>query len=288
MKKVKQISALVLLSLVLTSVIISRVQANLDRQLQPVIDEIRAEAEVEEPMETDTGIHPPREQAIVIHFIPDDEEAERFIAAAEAEREAIEKVYFEEGSGGPNPVPEVENLETTVYVEYAVETPAPVPTEEIFNDDPEAPRPEIVEEPEPLVIRPQVSKDMSADQAFAEVIAYATNEDGTPRFDLFESMGTRHITGYDCCKQCCGKDPSDPYYGYTASGRYVKQGRTCALNGYAFGTVVYIEGLGFRVVEDRGGMRNGGIDVYCDDHPSCYAVTGDYQVYLVWSPDAKA
>lgn len=93
-----------------------------------------------------------------------------------------------------------------------------------------------------------------------------------------EYLGRYRITGYCTCSQCCGK--SD---GVTASGTTATVGRTCAApKDIPFGTRLWIEGIGERVVEDRGGAVNGKkIDVLCADHPACYAITGWYDVYVV-------
>ena len=89
--------------------------------------------------------------------------------------------------------------------------------------------------------------------------------------------GRYYITGYDICLSCCGKTD-----GITASGAQATVGRTCAMSGVAFGTRVWIDGIGERVVEDRGGGVSGQhIDVLCADHPACYAITGYYDVYFV-------
>lgn len=89
-------------------------------------------------------------------------------------------------------------------------------------------------------------------------------------------LGQFQCYGYDICIQCCGKTD-----GITASGTKATVGRTVASNDFPFGTVLYIEGLGYRTVEDRGGMASGVLDILCEDHPACYAITGVYQVYLV-------
>lgn len=91
-------------------------------------------------------------------------------------------------------------------------------------------------------------------------------------------LGQFKITGYDTCAACCGK--SD---GITASGTQATVGRTCAAaSGLPFGTRLWIEGLGERIVEDRGGAIKGNrIDVLCANHPDCYAVTGIYEVYVL-------
>ena len=91
-------------------------------------------------------------------------------------------------------------------------------------------------------------------------------------------LGRYYITGYDTCSRCCGK--SD---GVTASGTQATIGRTCAASkNLPFGTRLYIDGIGERVVEDRGGgVKGNHIDVLCEDHPACYAITGYYDVYII-------
>ena len=91
-------------------------------------------------------------------------------------------------------------------------------------------------------------------------------------------LGTYWITGYDTCEYCCGKTD-----GITASGTYATVGRTIAASyDIPFGTVLYIDGIGERVVEDRGGaIYDYRIDVLCADHDECYAITGWYDVWMV-------
>lgn len=95
-----------------------------------------------------------------------------------------------------------------------------------------------------------------------------------------EYLGKYKITGYDICISCCGKTD-----GITASGEKAIVGITCAMNNIPFGTVLYIKGIGFRIVQDRGGMKNGVIDVLCNDHPECYSITGTYEVYIINNPE---
>ena len=90
-------------------------------------------------------------------------------------------------------------------------------------------------------------------------------------------LGSYQIYGYDTCVTCCGK--SD---GITASGTVATVGRTCAAPyGLAFGTRLWIDGIGERVVEDRGYLGSTVIDVLCEDHHACYAMTGVYDVYVI-------
>lgn len=91
-------------------------------------------------------------------------------------------------------------------------------------------------------------------------------------------LGLFWITGYDTCVQCCGK--SD---GITASGTYATPGRTVAASSeFDFGTRLWIDGIGERVVEDRGGAIGGGrLDVVCNDHDECYSITGWRDVWMI-------
>lgn len=81
-------------------------------------------------------------------------------------------------------------------------------------------------------------------------------------------LGRYNITGYDLCVKCCGKTD-----GITASGAVATVGRTAAAAGLPFGTRVWIDGIGERTIEDRGGMRGNVIDVLCNDHAECYAIS---------------
>lgn len=73
------------------------------------------------------------------------------------------------------------------------------------------------------------------------------------------------ITAYCDCVKCCEK--SD---GITASGVKAEQGVTVATDkSIPFGTKIYIEGVGERIVQDRGGAIKGNrIDLYFSDHQS--------------------
>lgn len=97
----------------------------------------------------------------------------------------------------------------------------------------------------------------------------------TTSSDKMTSIGRFKITGYDACKKCCGKTD-----GITASGVKATAGRTIAMKGYPFGTKIYIEGLGTYIVEDRG-VGSGVIDVFCNNHTECYAITGYRNAYMV-------
>ena len=82
-------------------------------------------------------------------------------------------------------------------------------------------------------------------------------------------LGSFKCTGYVATGNTC------------ANGNYPTSGYTIASNSLPMGTRVYIEGIGERVVEDTGGMANNVIDVFVDSTSEAYALTGDYEVYVI-------
>ena len=88
-------------------------------------------------------------------------------------------------------------------------------------------------------------------------LAMDSSKSGTPG----QSLGTWTITAYCGCPECCGGWSGSP----TASGAWPTEGWTVACGSLPFGSIVYIEGLGTRCVEDRG-VYGDWIDVYFDDH----------------------
>lgn len=85
-------------------------------------------------------------------------------------------------------------------------------------------------------------------------------ETGSPQMIY---LGAYRITFYDNCPACCGQWA---YMGITNSGAPCQASHTIAC-GYdiPFGTVIYIEGLGTYVCEDRG-VPSGCIDIYVNNH----------------------
>jgi len=78
------------------------------------------------------------------------------------------------------------------------------------------------------------------------------------------SLGEYNVSAYCSCSQCCGK--SD---GITFSGEKAVEGITIAADTrvHSIGTVLYIEGIGERVVQDIGGSIYGNkLDIYFDSH----------------------
>jgi 3D (Asp-Asp-Asp) domain-containing protein len=72
------------------------------------------------------------------------------------------------------------------------------------------------------------------------------------------------VTAYTAGFESTGKSPDHPEYGLTASGKYVKEGTTIACPpSIPFGTEMKIEGVGYRVCQDRGSdIVSGRLDVY--------------------------
>ena len=75
-----------------------------------------------------------------------------------------------------------------------------------------------------------------------------------------EYLGTFEMTAYEWTGNPC------------ANGNYPEVGYTVACNSLPLGTTVYIEGVGYRVVEDRGAEWHGSnwMDLYLGDVDSCY------------------
>ena len=78
-------------------------------------------------------------------------------------------------------------------------------------------------------------------------------------------------TAYCPCEKCCGKWAKNRPSGvvYTASGEVAEEGITIAADWSVLpkGTVVEIDGVGTRIVQDKGGAIKGNrIDIYFQSH----------------------
>lgn len=78
-------------------------------------------------------------------------------------------------------------------------------------------------------------------------------------------------TAYCACEKCCGVWGENRPDGvvYTASGAVAQEGVTIAADWDVLppGTVVFIDGLGERVVQDRGGaIKGNAVDIYFENH----------------------
>ena len=77
-------------------------------------------------------------------------------------------------------------------------------------------------------------------------------------------LGEFEITYYCPCTSCCGKTD-----GITASGTLAQEGITVAADWdiLPLGSKIYIEGIGYRTVEDKGGAIVGqSLDVFVNSH----------------------
>lgn len=79
------------------------------------------------------------------------------------------------------------------------------------------------------------------------------------------SIGTFTAYAYCPCETCCGQWSGGP----TASGVLPEEGRTVAADWDVLpaGTEIYIDGFGWRTVEDTGGaIRGNTIDIFFESH----------------------
>lgn len=106
--------------------------------------------------------------------------------------------------------------------------------------------------------------------AFAVCAWSAKGSEGT-RPPAEPAWAEYEATAYCSCEKCCGTWAENRPDGivYTASGAVAQEGVTIAADWDVLppGTVVYIDGLGERVVQDRGGaIKGNAVDVYFEDH----------------------
>lgn len=143
--------------------------------------------------------------------------------------------------------------------------------------------------PEPEITKGvEVQKDMGSRDVYAYVLSSKPDPEPTPEPQM-EYVGEYMCTAY-CCekyKHICGTGD-----GITASGVEVTPGVTVAADTsvFPFGTVLYIEGVGERVVQDIGGAIKGNrLDVAIDTHENAlrWSGYGEHAVYVVEWGDEK-
>ena len=102
-----------------------------------------------------------------------------------------------------------------------------------------------------------------SNQALYSQLTFAQNDLENLMQNKVAYIGKYKITYYCACKQCCGKTD-----GITASGIKAQEGITVAADtSIPFGTRIYIKGIGWRTVQDRGGNIKGNrLDIYIPSH----------------------
>ena len=101
------------------------------------------------------------------------------------------------------------------------------------------------------VITILITKDKDAEATEVDAIFYTPKVQETE--PVMTKLGEYTITAYCPCETCCGiwakNRPNGIVYG--AAGIELQEGYSVAAPGLPFGTILYIEGLGEYVVEDR-------------------------------------
>lgn len=131
----------------------------------------------------------------------------------------------------------------------------------------------IESEPEPVEDPEEEEIEITEPEPTSEPEEVSVNSDTSEQTYL----GTWTITAYCGCPECCGSWSGSP----TASGAWPLEGWTVACGSLPFGSIVYIEGLGTRCVEDRG-VYGDWIDVYFEGHDAADSFgMQSLEVYLV-------
>ncbi len=118
------------------------------------------------------------------------------------------------------------------------------------------------DKPEPVLAT------VTEEPAFYQIV---TESEPTPSDSEEPEWQTFTATAYCSCEKCCGKWALNRPNGlvYTASGAIAEEGVTVAAdwNILPAGTLIEIDGLGERIVQDRGGAITGNrIDIYFNSH----------------------
>lgn len=107
--------------------------------------------------------------------------------------------------------------------------------------------------------------------------------------NAYESFNLEYVGEYDCTAYCtekyehiCGEG-----HGLTASGQPVQADFSVAVSDtdkFPYGTMLYIEGVGIRIVQDTGGgLADDQIDLAVDTHENAldWGVKEDLKVFVV-------
>lgn len=109
----------------------------------------------------------------------------------------------------------------------------------------------------------------------------------------YEEVSLHYMGEFHCNAYCTEKYPHicGGGNGITASGAPVTAGVSVALSGadllkMPYGTIIYIEGVGVRIVQDTGGMSSGTLDVAVSLHSDALSWSGQGK-HRVWIVNMK-
>ncbi len=146
-----------------------------------------------------------------------------------------------------------------------------IETSEVIIDDEQA----IVEE---VVVEEPVYEEVVSTPAFPTVEINGESIAYTRYVDVYRVNGKGGASAYCLCQKCCGKSPSSPGYGRTASGLVIVPGTGMKVLSVdptviPLGSKLYVQGLngaadyGYAVAADTGGAIKGNrVDLYMDTH----------------------
>ncbi len=130
---------------------------------------------------------------------------------------------------------------------------------------------------EPKIEENVTNDEKSKADEVVKLVSYRDLAENNPP-EEYKSVIEATATAYCLCEKCCGKSPSSPGYGVTASGLKIIPGtgmKVIAVDPkiIPLGSKVYVEGLngawdyGYAVAADTGGaIKNIKVDLYMDSH----------------------
>lgn len=110
-----------------------------------------------------------------------------------------------------------------------------------------------------------ITEPVQPDKATFRPVVVREEKAVEPEAPELVSLGKFTVYAYCPCEKCCGQWSGGP----TASGVMPEEGRTVAADWDVLpaGTEIYIDGVGWRTVEDTGGGISGNtLDLYMKDH----------------------